>query len=168
MPEPALTWREPVPADAEALGLMHHRSWVDTYSHLLPAGYFDEHGASERIALWHRVLAQPLPSGHRRVAVFDAEGGVVAWCVAGPGREHEGVGPTRAEALWGLYVATDRHGTGLGQQLLEWAVADRPAELWTARGNERAISFYRRNGFVADGVQVQDSRFPLVELRMVR
>ncbi|QIM21015.1 GNAT family N-acetyltransferase [Phycicoccus sp. HDW14] len=164
----ALVWREPRPSDAEALGRMHQQVWVDTYSDLLPPGYFDEHGPEERIALWRRVIAEPLPAGVRRVTVFDGDAGPVGWCIAGPGLEHEGVRPARTEALWALYVATDHLGTGLGQQLLEWALADRPAELWTARGNERAISFYRRNGFVADGTRVQDSRFPLVELRMVR
>ncbi len=163
-----LVWREPEPSDAEALGRMHHQAWVDTYADLLPPGYFDEHGPAERIGLWRTLLAEPPPPGVRRVTVFAGGAEAVAWCVTGPGREHEGVRPVRTEGLWGLYVARGHHGTGLAQELLDWAVADRPAELWTAEGNERAIAFYRRNGFAPDGARVRDSRIPLVELRMVR
>ncbi|HMM94550.1 GNAT family N-acetyltransferase [Phycicoccus sp.] len=167
MPDRHLTWRAPVPADADALGRMHFRAWVDTYGPLLPAGWFDERGPEDRIALWTRVLAEPLPPGVRRVAVFAGEV-PVAWCAAGPARPHEGVAPVRPEELWGLYVARDHLGTGLGQELATWAVADRPAELWTAEGNERAIAFYRRNGFVLDGTRASSPGFPIAELRMVR
>ncbi|MBM6399447.1 GNAT family N-acetyltransferase [Phycicoccus sonneratiae] len=162
-----LVWRAPTPADAEALGRMHFRAWVDTYGPLLPDGWFDDRGPEDRIALWARVTAEPLPLGVRRVAVLDGSR-PVAWCQTGPARVHEGVDPVRDEELWGLYVARDHLGTGLGQALLEWGVGDRPAELWVAEGNERAIAFYRRNGFTLDGTQAESRGFPLAELRMVR
>ncbi|GGL25003.1 GNAT family N-acetyltransferase [Phycicoccus endophyticus] len=168
MADDALVRREPVPSDAEALGLMHHRSWVDTYGPLLPDGWFDEHPAQERIAMWQRVLGLPLPDGARRTAVFDRQGVALAWSMAGPARGHEGVEPVRGEELWGLYVARGQLGTGLGQELVEWAVGDRPAELWVAEGNDRAIAFYRRNGFALDGTRAASRGFPLTELRMVR
>lgn len=160
-------WREPVPADAEALGRMHHRAWADTYGPLLPTGWFDEHGPRERIDVWTEALSTPPAPGVRRVAVFD--GGVpVAWCLTGPSRGHEGIDAVREEELRGLYVARSHLGTGLGQGLLDWAVGDRPAELWTAEGNARAVAFYRRNGFAADGARSYSRGFPLVEIRMVR
>ncbi|MGG5257326.1 GNAT family N-acetyltransferase [Phycicoccus avicenniae] len=140
---------------------------MDTYGPLLPQGWFDGQGPEERIALWQRVLAEPLPAGARRTAVFSGDE-PVAWSMAGPARVHEGVDPVRDEELWGLYVARDHLGTGLGQELVEWAVADRPAELWVAEGNERAIAFYRRNGFALDGTSAVGTGFPLAELRMVR
>lgn len=167
MPE-RLVWREPVPADARALGLMHHRAWVDTYAPLLPPGWFDEHGPEEQVETWRRRLGEPLGADTRRVAVFSPDGSVAGWTVTGPGRVNEGVAPVRAEALWALYVARPRLGTGLGQQLLDWALGDRPAELWVAQGNRRAVAFYRRNGFTEDGAVVEDGHLPLVEVRMVR
>jgi len=163
-----LTWRAPEPADAEALGRFHHRSWVDSYSDLVPPGWFDEHGPQDRIDLWHRILAQPPPEGVRRTAVFRPDGAPVAWCVAGVSHPNEGVPPVRDHELWGLYVDRSLHGSGLGQALLEWAVADRPAQLWRARGNERAAAFYRRNGFRDDGTELTVDHPPLVEVRMVR
>ena len=163
-----LAWRQPTPADARALGLMHHRAWVDTYAPLLPAGWFDAHGPEEHIEVWRQRLAEPLGPDVSRVAVFAPDGAVAGWAVAGPGRVNVGVPPVREHALWALYVARPLLGTGLGQQLLEWAVGDRPAELRTARGNGRAVAFYRRNGFTEDGAAVEDGHLPLVEVRMVR
>jgi GNAT superfamily N-acetyltransferase len=168
VPDAALVWREPVRSDAEALGRMHHRSWVDTYTDLLPPDWFAENGPEHWVASWRERLSEPLPPGVRRVAVFAAGDVPVGWSVVGPGRETEGVPPVRERALWGLYVAREHLGTGLGQALLEWAVGDAPAELWTARGNHRAMAFYRRNGFVEDGVEVPHGHTPLVEVRMVR
>src|SRR5690349_8406218 len=147
---------------------MHHRSWVDSYATLLPAGWFDEHGPNEQVDRWRRILAEPLPDRVRRVAVFRAGGEPVAWCVAGPSSEHCGIVPARPLPLWGLYVDRSLLGSGLGQQLLDWAVGDLPAQLWRAKGNERAAAFYRRNGFRDDGTEVTEERHPLVEVRMVR
>jgi GNAT superfamily N-acetyltransferase len=162
-----LVRREPVPEDADAIGRMHHQAWVDTYSGLLPPGWFDEHGPQEQVDRWRRILAEPLPEGARRTAVFDVAE-PVAFAVCGPALTNVGVAPVREHALWALYVARAHLGTGLGRALLEWAVGDGPAELWVAEGNERAIAFYRRHGFAEDGSAVEDAVVPLVEVRMVR
>ncbi len=163
-----LVWRAPNPADAEALGRMHHQAWVDTYAPLLPERWFDDHPPSERVDLWHRVLAAPPPAGVVRTAVFTPDGDAVGWTIAGPARGQPGVEPVREHELWGLYVARPWLGSGLGQALLDHAVGDRPAELWRAEGNERAAAFYRRNGFADDGARAPKEGAPLVEVRMVR
>lgn len=53
-----------------------------------------------------------------------------------------------------LYALPRAHGTGLGQALLETAIGDEPAYLWLVGGNARAGAFYRRNGFVPDGIEI--------------
>ena len=52
-----------------------------------------------------------------------------------------------------LYVYAADHGTGAGPALLE-AVVDQEESvaLWVADPNPRAQAFYRKHGFVADGV----------------
>jgi len=53
--------------------------------------------------------------------------------------------------------------------MLDAVLRDDPAQLWVLRGNIRAIAFYERNGFVADGTEFIDPAEPnLVELRMIR
>jgi len=48
-----------------------------------------------------------------------------------------------------LYVATERHGEGIGRQLLDLAKerSDGELQLWTFQVNARARRFYERNGF---------------------
>lgn len=57
----------------------------------------------------------------------------------------------RPEELSVLYVLEHAHGSGTGQALLDVVLGQRPASLWVAADNPRAHSFYRRNGFIADG-----------------
>jgi len=48
-------------------------------------------------------------------------------------------------------------------------VAGRPCSLWVAEGNARAIGFYRRQGFRADGARKQIEQWEgLTVIRMLR
>lgn len=77
--------------------------------------------------------------------------------------------PARNLQLYTIYLLTAAHGTGLGQSMIEAVVGDAPAQLWVLRANDRAIAFYKRNGFAADGVEFTDSAEPnRAEIRMVR
>jgi len=73
-----------------------------------------------------------------------------------------------AEALAHLHVLVweSRWGTGVGHALLCDALREGSACLWVLHGNERAITFYRGHGFVADGTVRSDEYG--TELRMVR
>ncbi|HEX5429105.1 MAG TPA: GNAT family N-acetyltransferase [Pedococcus sp.] len=157
-------------SDATALGAMHHQAWVDTYSDVLPNGYFDRWTVQDAVENWARILGETdLPGTVRLVAV---EGSVVAgFAVAGPTRELARR-PRRARQreLRAIYVARAHLGTGLGQRLLDGVVtAAEPLELWVFEHNARARAFYARNGFTPDGATFVDERFPdLPEVRMVR
>lgn len=59
-------------------------------------------------------------------------------------------------------------GTGAGAALLEAAIGDRPAGVWLASDNARATAFYRKHGFVEDGVTAIFEPWRLPEKRMVR
>lgn len=162
--------RAMVPGDAAGIAAMHHQSWVDTYGEYLPTGYFDEWTVEAAVARWERTLAGPPAPGVDRV-VATADGAVVGFATAGPARPIEDrPAPVRPFELWGLYVARDELGSGLGQRLLDTVLpADRPAELWVFADNARARAFYARNGFRDDGTAYRDRRFPdLREARMVR
>ena len=68
-----------------------------------------------------------------------------------------------------LYVLREHHGSGAGQALLDAVLGEEPAQLWVAEANPRAIRFYERNGFRADGATLTDPAVEdLREIRMVR
>lgn len=76
--------------------------------------------------------------------------------------------PTPAE-LWSLYAAPEHHGRGVAHALVTAALpSSHPAHLWVLDGNDRAIAFFRREGFALDGVVKHDDRVGADELRMVR
>ncbi len=80
------------------------------------------------------------------------------------------VWPAVTRYLSTLFTMPATHGTGLGDDLLERALPDgEPAYLWTMRDNPRAIAFYRRHGFTADGYTKRTTGWGDMDmLRMVR
>ncbi|WP_435770307.1 N-acetyltransferase family protein [Nocardioides sp. SYSU DS0651] len=158
---PGVTIRPAVPDDAEALAVLHVDVWEEAYRQLMPAAIFEHRRATiaERVARWrHNLAAGPA----RTAAAVDADG-LVGFASAGPARD----GDVDVDVeLWALYVRARRWGTGVGRALLVDALADRPAYLWVLRGNDRAIAFYGRHGFVADGATRADEHG--TELRMSR
>ena len=69
-----------------------------------------------------------------------------------------------------LYLLDRVKGTGLAQVLLTTTLGDVDAYLWVLAGNERAIAFYRKQGFEPDGATKSVAGMPgeVRELRMVR
>lgn len=159
--------RDPVPADADALAQLHVASWRETYSHLLPAGFFTAEYVAGRQKMWNHILNHP--RAERCIQVADLDGTIVGF--ASVGREasvKETTVPAQAQ-LEAIYVVAAHHGTGIGQALLDATLGDSPAALWVAKDNPRAVAFYRRNGFEFDGTEDIDPATPqLVDARMVR
>jgi hypothetical protein len=52
--------------------------------------------------------------------------------------------------------------------LIAAAVGDRPAYLWVLDGNDRAMRFHRRHGFVDEGGRTPEPDTGNLEVRMVR
>ena len=139
-----LSVRSATTSDAEAIAQVHVRAWQQTYSHLVPAERLDALDPADRVERWRSILA----GADESAWVAEVGGAVVGWATTST-RDPER--HPRALELNGLYVLAAAHGTGVGQSLLDAAVADAPAFLWSAADNPRAQAFYRRNGFVADG-----------------
>ncbi|MFC8921422.1 GNAT family N-acetyltransferase [Cellulosimicrobium sp. NPDC057127] len=159
------------PDDATALGAVEHRCWTETYTDLLPPASWEAAEPEAGAAWWHRRLTRPPRGGS--IVVAEAHGAVVGFAMSG--RPHVGAHvahpPVRDLELYSLYVLAAWHGTGAGAALLEAAVPPgTSAELWVAERNARAVAFYHRHGFAADGTrEASDPRFGgLAEIRMVR
>jgi GNAT superfamily N-acetyltransferase len=96
--------------------------------------------------MWERICSSPGSSA--RFAVAESAGRPVGIGGAGASRDDR---PARDRELWFLYLLEREHGSGAGQALLDEVLGTDPASLWVLEGNARAIAFYERNGFTADG-----------------
>jgi len=163
------TIRTPVAADAPAIARVHIDTWRETYSGHMTDSYFDEDSYRRRLEMWTHVLGPQGRPGARVVAERDGE--IVGFATAGSSDSNDarnGHEPVRDLHLYAVYLLAREHGRGLGQQMVDAVVGSQPAQLWVMRGNDRAIAFYRRNGFEFDGVEVARDDLGVVELRMVR
>jgi len=159
--------RAPQLRDAREIAELHVATWRETYTHLLPEGFIDDEHARARLQMWTSMLESPRDDWCLRIA--EEDGRIIGLASAGPSSASAGQEPSRPRQLYMLYVIVAEHGRGAGQALLDAVIGDEPAMLWVAKANPRAIAFYRRNGFVFDGVEQQDPLAPkIVDARMVR
>lgn len=172
-PDDDVTWGEYVlgplvPSDVEELAVAHARIWRETYVGLIDPGVLERLGPDSFLHNWTeraRRLQQgeTLPNGEQ-ILIARFRGAPVAFLSAGNARDSEA--PIDHQ-LWALNVLPEHQGTGLAEHMMSLALGDRDAYLWVADGNDRAIAFYRRQGFTADGVQ-QARGDGMTEVRMVR
>lgn len=80
------------------------------------------------------------------------------------------VWPAVTRYLKTLFTMPGAQGTGLGSAMLEAVLPDRqPAYLWTMTENPRAIRFYEKHGFAADGYEKVSEGFGRMHMvRMTR
>ena len=155
------TVRQATVDDADGIGTVHLGSWRETYAGLVSPRFFAARSPERFAANWRRELSEGID-----VVVSEVDGRVVGFARSGPSRDEP---PVRPLELMTIYLLAAQHGSGLGQDLLDAIVGDRPASLWVAEENPRAIAFYRRNGFTPDGArQVLTSWEDLAEIRLVR
>jgi ribosomal protein S18 acetylase RimI-like enzyme len=156
-----ITVRPAVSDDADRIADIRLTGWRETYAHLLSAPLLERMSSNP-----DRIRAS-IEDG-TPVVVAELDGDVVGFACASTPFDDE-PNPPRDLQLWFIYQYARAHGSGTGQQLLDAALSGRPAFLWVAEGNPRAIAFYRRNGFVPDGTRKTTPEWEdLAEIRMVR
>lgn len=154
--------RRAVVDDARALADLHIDCWDDAYTGLVPQHFIDDRRArhEERVERWGEILA-----GDTSTLVAEAGAGLIGFASTGPPRDNDLADDFGVE-LYGLYVRAAWWGTGVGYALLREAVGDRATYLWVLANNPRAIRFYERQGFRADGTR--EERDMGTHARMVR
>ena len=143
-----LTFRTPDLDDSRAIAEFQTVCWREAYVGVVPQVYLDSTGADERQRRW----AQRILGSERDVLVAedgDRIVGVVSW---GDGSWLD----VHGLELKSLYVSASQRGSGLAGTLMARSVADAPAFLWVYEANPRAHAFYRRHGFVANGISEPD------------
>jgi ribosomal protein S18 acetylase RimI-like enzyme len=157
--------------DCRAVAEVHVESWQHAYRGILPEQYLASLSVAEREAKWRRTVERQ-PS---HLLVARAAGQVVGFVAFGASRD-EGAPNDRAE-IWAIYVKAASWSTGAGRLLwleaLQRIVAEgyKSVSLWVIAGNERAVRFYERAGFVVElesrkSFELGDTT--LEELRYVR
>lgn len=125
-------------------------AWEQSYRGLLAddviAARISDEAMAARLPDWLQRVAD---GTHIWLALDRSDGHVVGVASACPARDAE---PPEALELAMLYVLDEVKGSGLADALLQTAIGDAPAYLWTLLGYERAIGFYRRHGFALDGL----------------
>ena len=148
--------------EAEMLGkaYVHHKAWHEAYSGIIDRSYLDEMtlGNCESIARkWPDNII---------IAMDDEK--VVGF--VGYGKYHDDELPDAGE-IYSLYILSEYYGAGVGAQLMRAALDELKAydliALWVLKDNRRAIRFYEKCGFCADGSEKKITLgSPVAEIRM--
>lgn len=141
-----ITYRTATEADANAIGLLHARSWQQHYQGVLSDKYLKEQVVEERLETWQIRLKHAPKQQH---IILAEEKGIVCGFVCMMFQED----PVWGTLLDNLHVAYDWKGKGIGASLLtagkQWTFqkdATIPMHLWVYESNKDAIAFYEKLG----------------------
>lgn len=150
-------YRAAGPADAEAIALLHTRSWRESYRGSFSDAFLDGDLPAERLRVWRQRLDEPPANQLVQVAVEDGEllGFVCAY------GDHE---PRWGSLIDNLHVAKAAKRTGIGAALMRgagaWLARSNPGRevyLWVLEVNTPARRFYERLGARNAGVSVMET-----------
>ena len=142
--------RAAVPEDASGIARVHVDAWRVAYRGLIDQVLLDDLDIGQRAQQW-RGLLENAPYG---IVVGEVREQIAGWATFGAGRDD---GDAHLGELKGLYIHPDEWSTGIGHALIVHVESElchagySEAYLWVLRGNERAIRFYERHGWSADG-----------------
>lgn len=137
----------------------------EAYGHYFPAEFMKRNTVERRTHMWAETLSAAEPKPQVVVAEHGAQ--ILGFGAFGPARDADA---PAAKELWRLYVLSPAYGTCLANRMLDTLDPTRsPSYLWVMEANHRAIGFYRRHGYRADGavehLKLIDN---LLKIRMVR
>lgn len=152
-----IEYRQAQPGDAEAVALLHARSWRENYRGAFTDAFLDGDLPGERIRVWQERLRDPPHNQFVQLAVDGASlQGFV--CVYG---DHE---PQWGSFIDNLHVAAASKRCGIGSSLMTqagaWLSSHYPAlgiYLWVLEANSSARRFYERLGAHNAGVSTMET-----------
>jgi ribosomal protein S18 acetylase RimI-like enzyme len=156
------TISRPTLDDLDEMGRVHVQVWQEAYEGLMPADYLSGLDPTRAPVSWR---ARMCDDSEVTWWIARDEEGIVGMTTSGPPRDDDA--PTPLE-LYAINVLSRAHGSGLADALLARAIGDEPAYLWVLDGNERAIAYYRKRGFVDEGGRKPEPDTGVTEIRMAR
>jgi len=157
-------------SDADAIAVVHVRTWQVAYRGLVPQDHLDRLDPAERSVAWADRLRAAEPPAATFVLEVDRD--VVGFVHVSPSRDDD-VDGSRVGEVNAIYLLPAHWGRGGGRLLLaaglralrEAGFAD--ATLWALETNARARRFYEAAGWRPDGATKTGEPwgFPLPQVR---
>ena len=187
----AVTLRDARRGDELAVAGVHVRSWQDAYRELMPAEFLAALDPRDRARRYEFEAGEGAPTTVVAVVSADGLGGagdgddpsltnsgevrsgsspspcerIAGFVTFGPSRDPDTVGMGE---IYALYVDPGRYKGGVGRLLMAHArrrlkeAGFEAAVLWVLLGNERAASFYEREGWKPDGAERFEQPYEIV------
>ncbi len=154
--------RKAIKTDAERIGNIHYKAWIETYTGLLSDTYLATRSVEKSIALFCKTECQNL-------VVAEIDENLVGFCGWGTFRDAD-MNSDMGE-IQGIYILNAYKRKHLGQAMLNYALEQLKAEgynkagLWVLETNDNAIRFYEKMGFEhAEVIKTADLGQPITEL----
>lgn len=152
-----IEYRQALPGDAEAVALLHARSWRENYRGAFTDAFLDGDLPGERLPVWRDRLGDPPRNQFVQLAVDGASlGGFV--CVCG------GHDPQWGSFIDNIHVARASMRSGIGSSLMRqagaWLSLHYPGlgiYLWVLEANSSARRFYEQLGAQSAGVSTMET-----------
>ena len=152
-----IEYRPAEPSDADAIALLHTRSWRENYRGAFHDTFLDEDLPEERLRVWRARLDHPPENQFVQLAV-DRASLVGFVCTYGA---HD---PRWGSFVDNLHVAKIAKRSGIGSSLMRQAGAclarlhpDLGVYLWVLQSNSAARHFYERLGAENAGVSTMET-----------
>lgn len=145
------------PTDADAVSVLHVRSWRTGFREFIDAGLLPEADLAQRRAFWSHVLARP--SDEVTILVAADAGGPIGVCLIVAANTDDDIPDPGVAQIMVLYVDPVAWRTGAGRALLNEGrrlVRERGQHswvLWTLADHIATRAFYDAEGFRPDGAE---------------
>ncbi len=157
--------RKAEPSDAIGIARVHVASWQAAYRGFFPDDFLDNLSVGNRETFWKEAIML----GKSGLLVYEKEGAVLGFASFGESRDEDAVEGQTCE-LYAIYFDPEQWGSGYGAELIEGVLSMLKVQgfsevtLWVLKDNRRAIRFYRKMGFVPDGVEKVETWRDEIEL----
>ena len=147
------------PEEIRGKAYVHWKAWHQAYPGLVDQRYLD------RLTLEKcEQIAFNWPDGLLVAKDGDRVVGFV-------GYGHRDGDPEQLGEVFAIYILEEYYGSGVGRMLMERALEQLKKYpqicLWTLKENKRAIRFYQKCGFTADGTEKTNVNINATEIRMM-
>ncbi|AXX59762.1 GNAT family N-acetyltransferase [Vibrio vulnificus] len=142
--------RKALIGDIDGIAHIHVSSWAYAYNGLMPKSFIESYTFEKRQKLWSNIIERDLAV----VLVAEGDEGLSGFLCFGQPKTLKG---TDAYDLSSIYIDPDKIGVGIGQLLYDKCESmlrtlnAQKVSLWALDSNERALSFYTKQGFTPTG-----------------